>query len=102
MGSSKNLLCNLRVSFPGAVKYFCEYLRENKNIFENIFGPCSEAYVRYFRNHASVPLICGSKCYVLFNIVKLHRPIVFLRIETIMYNICRILSKKHLRFRLKI
>jgi len=30
-----------RVLVPGSQKYFCEYLRENENIFENNLGYCS-------------------------------------------------------------
>jgi len=35
MGSSKNCFLDFRVS--GSQKYFCEYLCESKNIFENIW-----------------------------------------------------------------
>ena len=38
MGSSKNCFPNFRVFLPGIWKYFRKYLRENQNIFENIFG----------------------------------------------------------------
>ena len=37
-GVKHNFFFNLRVSLPGGLKYFCEYLRENENIFENILA----------------------------------------------------------------
>ena len=62
MGSSKDHFCNLRVLLPGC-KYFREYLRENKNIFENILGHYScgqvlsiHAKTRHKKSHASVPV----------------------------------------------
>ena len=41
MGSSKDHF----LAIPGSQKYFREYLRKNKNIFENILGYCSRAQV---------------------------------------------------------
>ena len=38
MGSPKDHFLNFWVLLPGIQKYFHEYLRENKNIFENILG----------------------------------------------------------------
>ena len=63
MGSSKDHFLDFRALLPGSQKYFCEYLCENENIFENILGYCPRAQVlsiyaktRVQKSHATVPL----------------------------------------------
>ncbi len=55
MGSSKDHSLDFRVLLHRSQKYFCEYLCENKNIFENILGYCSRAQVLsiYAKNQSS-------------------------------------------------
>ena len=71
MGSSKNRFIDFCVLLHGSQEYFCEYLHENENIFKNIFknilGCWSLAYVllihektRAQKYHASVFQIVAS------------------------------------------
>ena len=68
MGSSKDSFCNLRVSLPGSLKYFREYLRENKKIskmfWDDDLGPRYYGFMKKSRaqkSHATVPLT-GTNC----------------------------------------
>ena len=54
---------DFQVSWPGSQNFFREYLRENKNIFENILGYCSRAQVLSIHAKDQSPKI---SCYSPF------------------------------------